>query len=51
MSRHGAKQIAARLIMRDGQPAVQLGVAMMDEYGELTFREEQAPAPLAQREG
>lgn len=46
----GAKQIAARLELRDGVPHVRLGVAVMDEYGDVTFRGEQAPplrAPLS----
>ncbi len=44
--RIGAKQIAARLHLRDGVPHVKLGVAVMDEYGDVAFREEQAPPPL-----
>ncbi len=47
--RPGTKQIAARLELRHGVPRTRLGVAVMDEYGELSFRAEQSPPPMADR--
>lgn len=42
--RVGARQIAARLDLLDGEPHVHVGVAVLDEWGELTFLRQDAPA-------